>query len=113
MQVRVFRGSAPTDGSQQIQRISPRRIGRSISPASLTAGPVGRLCVFTVQELELSRLEIRQDLFGIAPAGHVVTGELALALQRVTLRDSFTDQLSSERRPWLPLASGVSSEGPR
>src|SRR5215813_9198282 len=69
--VRIFRGSAPTDGSQQIHRMSPRTIGGSggASPRGW-ARPCSRF--FFIQQLQLCDLEVLQQLTGIAPACRIV-----------------------------------------
>jgi hypothetical protein len=63
-------------------------------------------------QIELSGFEIVQDLLRIAPAGGVVTGELALRRHRVAMRDGFPDQLARERGARLAFVPGVAGEAP-
>src|SRR4051812_11068158 len=94
--VRVFRGSAPMDGSQQIHRMSPRMIGGSgsVSSDGWTRWPSR---FFVIQQLQLCGLQVSQELPSVAPARRIVAGELALSLQRLSPRDGFANQLPSER----------------
>jgi hypothetical protein len=60
--VRVFRGSAPTEGSQQTPTTSPRR-------------RPGASVVFIAEQVELSGLEVSQNLPGLCVLGRVVPRE--------------------------------------
>ena len=65
-QVRVFRGSTPTDGSHWIQTMSPRRTSTGSR--------------FIVEQIELRRLEVFQKCAGVRPSGRVIRGEALAAL---------------------------------
>src|SRR5262245_46749459 len=96
--VRVLRGSAPTDGSQFTQTISPRRM--------LSLG-----ALLVIEEpLELRALEIAKHVPGIFAAGGVVRGQLAAVSQGFSLLDRLAEQAPRTRRDRDLLARGVPPE---
>src|SRR5438132_11791523 len=95
--VRVFLGSTPTEGSQLIQRTSPRRYS-SDGASTVGAGGGRRLECFIAEDLELPGLQLGEQRGVILPAAHIIGGELALALRRFATREGLAEELSRHLR---------------
>src|SRR5204863_5620583 len=92
-QVRVFRGSTPTDGSHWIQTMSPRRTSTGSR--------------FIVEQIELRRLEVFQKRAGVRPSGRVIRGEPLAALGRLAARQALAQDLGRHPGTRPPDPSAV------
>src|SRR5439155_20562024 len=90
-QVRVFRGSTPTDGSHWIQTMSPRRTSTGSR--------------FIVEQIELRGLEVFQKRAGVRPSGRVILGEPLAALGRLAARQALAHDLGRHSGTWPPQPS--------
>src|SRR2546428_6141827 len=94
-QVRVFFGSAPTDGSQSIHRMSPRR--KAIG--SLGSG----VFFFIPQKLQLGPLEVADQRAGVRSIGPVRLGPVPAPLGLLASGECLAQQsagMRGEARPF-------------